>query len=179
MAGPSPPPFNPGRLAAIFFGIAVFVIGTWLVVRSQPEPEAGPERGPVPMVRPEPPPIEQPIAVYLARADAARGEPIYARCAACHTIDAGGRHGVGPNLHGVMGSALASRPGFESYSDALRQKGGRWDWETASAFLRSPRHFVPGTRMGFGGIEDPQQRADLLLYLNREGGSLTVPAAAH
>jgi cytochrome c len=167
MAGPGPS-FSKGRLVLVFFGLAVGAIAAWLLVRSQPEP--------VPVVVAQPEAPEQPIAFYLARADIARGETYFQHCAACHTIREGGPHGVGPNLWGAMGSPLASRPGFTLYSSALRQRGGNWDWETASRFLRSPRDFLPGTRMAFYGVTNPQDRADLLLYLNQQGGTLSAPA---
>ncbi len=73
-----------------------------------------------------------------------------------------------------MGRPVAGHAGF-AFSDALRTKGGTWDWETMSAWLTSPRTFAPGTRMTFGGMSNPQERADLLLYLNGQGGTLTVP----
>jgi len=118
---------------------------------------------------------EQPIAALLATADAGRGEAQFKKCAACHTITPGGPAGVGPNVHGIMGQPVAAR-GF-AYSDALKSKGGTWDWETMSAWLRSPRAFAPGTKMTFAGIADPQDRADLLLYLNQQGSNLPLPAA--
>ena len=120
-------------------------------------------------------PAEQPIAFYLQTADAGRGERQFSKCAGCHTINAGGPNGTGPNLHGVMGEQVATGHGGYAFSDALRGKGGTWDWDTMSAWLTSPRAFAPGTRMTFGGLANPQERADLLLYLNAQGGHLTVP----
>ena len=117
---------------------------------------------------------EQPIAHFLQTADAARGEAVFRKCAACHTVNAGGPGGVGPNIHGIMGAALASRPGF-AYSEALRSKGGSWGWEEMSAWLASPRAFAPGTKMTFAGLSDPQDRADLMVYLNSQGSSLALP----
>ena len=117
---------------------------------------------------------EQPIAFYLQTADAGRGERAFAKCAGCHTINQGGATGTGPNLWATMGRPVAGHAGF-AFSDALRGKGGTWDWETMSAWLTSPRTFAPGTRMTFGGMSNPQERADLLLYLNAQGGTLTVP----
>ncbi len=118
---------------------------------------------------------QQPIAFYLQTADAARGEAEFRRCAACHTINQGGANGLGPNLYGVMGTGVgAHRPDF-NYSEALRGKGGTWDWDTMSAWIASPRNFAPGTRMTFAGISDPQARANLLAYLNAQGGSLQIP----
>ena len=118
---------------------------------------------------------EQPIAFYLQTADAARGERQFSKCSGCHTINQGGANGTGPNLWGVMGEAVGTGHGGYAFSDALRNKGGTWDWETMNAWLTSPRTFAPGTRMTFGGLANPQERADLLLYLNAQGGHLTVP----
>jgi cytochrome c2 len=168
MAGPAPP-FNRGRLVLVLFGIAAGVAAAWLLVRA---PQA-----PVSQVRPDTAGPEQPIAFYLARADAARGAAFFQRCAACHTSAEGALHGLGPNLWGVMGRPVASRPGF-TYSPALRAHGGSWDWEAAGRFLRSPRDAVPGTRMTFYGVMNPQDRADVLLYLNGQGGSLAAPTGA-
>lgn len=52
-------------------------------------------------------PAEPVAAVELT---AAMGEPLFKRCVACHTIDKDGRNGVGPNLHGIVGRAVASHP---------------------------------------------------------------------
>jgi len=118
---------------------------------------------------------EQPIAFYLQTADAGRGERQFSKCAGCHTINQGGANGTGPNLWGTMGEGIGTGHGGFPFSDALRTKGGTWTWENMSAWLTSPRAFAPGTRMGFGGMANPQDRADLLLYLNAQGGNLTVP----
>lgn len=123
---------------------------------------------------------EQPIAAFLQAADPTRGEGVYRKCAACHTIEQGGANGLGPNLWGTMGAPLAHVAGF-AYSDALTGKGGNWDWETMSAWLASPRNFAPGTKMTFAGLSDPQDRADLMVYMNQMGPSplpLPPPPAA-
>jgi cytochrome c len=117
---------------------------------------------------------EQPIAHFLQTADAAAGEAQFRKCAACHTVNQGGANGLGPNLFGSMGRPVAQSAGF-AYSDALRSKGGTWTWDAMSEWLRSPRAFAPGTKMTFAGLSDPQDRANLLAYLNSQGGSLTIP----
>jgi cytochrome c len=117
---------------------------------------------------------EQPIAAYLQTADAGRGERVFAKCAACHTINQGGANGVGPNLWGTMGAPLAHVASY-AYSDALRGVGGNWGWENMSEWLRSPRRFADGTKMTFAGLSDPQDRADLMVYMNAQGGNLTLP----
>lgn len=118
---------------------------------------------------------EPPIAHFLQTADAARGEGAFRKCAACHTINQGGANGLGPNLWGVMGEAVATGHAGFNFSDALRSRGGTWDWDTMSAWLASPRTFAPGTRMTFAGLSNPQERADLLFYMNQQGGGLQLP----
>jgi cytochrome c len=117
---------------------------------------------------------EAPIAHYLQTADAARGAAVFRKCAACHNADQGGANQLGPNLWGTVGNTIAHRPDF-SYSEALRSHGGHWDWDTLSLWLKSPRNFAQGTKMTFAGLSDPQERADVLLFLNQHGGTLTIP----
>lgn len=107
---------------------------------------------------------EPALAELLARASAEKGETAARRCVACHTFDAGGANRVGPNLHGIVGRALAAHEGF-AYSDAMKNKGGEWGYEELDAFLVAPRRFVPGTSMAFAGIRRADERADLILYL--------------
>lgn len=95
---------------------------------------------------------------------AAMGEQVFKRCMACHTIDVGGRNGIGPNLHGIVGRAVASHEGF-SYSGAMKAKGGAWDEATLDTYLEAPMKAVPGTRMAFAGVIDPADRKALILYL--------------
>jgi cytochrome c len=183
MGGPAPQPFNKALLLLVFAGLSAVVIGAWLVLRapagpSEPVNLASPDDEPAVVAPPVAQAPDQPVEVALASADAARGERFFrGRCAVCHTIGPGGPHGIGPNLHGAMGDRIAARPGYDA-SDALRQAGGRWDWQTADRFLRSPRGFAPGTRMAFAGINDAQERADVLFYLNGQGGRLPAPAGS-
>jgi cytochrome c len=120
------------------------------------------------------PAAELPIAHFLQTADAARGAAVFRKCTACHNADQGGANGLGPNLFGALGNTIAHRADF-NYSEPLRGHGGRWDWDTMSQWLHSPRAFAPGTRMTFAGLSDPQERADVMLFLNQHGGSLTIP----
>ena len=119
---------------------------------------------------------EEPIAVYLAKADAAKGEQVFKKCAACHTIDQGAANQLGPNLFATMGKAIAGHAGF-AYSDALKSKGGTWDWDSMSAWLKSPKAYAPGTKMTFAGLGNPQDRADIMAYMNSKGSNLPLPAA--
>ena len=120
---------------------------------------------------------EKPIAFYLATADAAAGEQVFKKCTACHNADQGGANALGPGLYGVMGNPVAAHPGF-AFTDALKGKGGTWDWDTMSAWLASPKKFAPGTKMTFAGLSDPQDRANVMAFLNsRDSSPLPVPAA--
>lgn len=98
---------------------------------------------------------------------AAMGEQVFRRCVACHTVDKGGRNGIGPNLHGIVGAAVASKPDF-SYSGAMKAKGGVWDEATLDAYLEAPMKAVPGTRMAFAGVIDAADRKALILYLEAQ-----------
>ncbi|SEH19634.1 cytochrome c [Sphingopyxis sp. YR583] len=95
---------------------------------------------------------------------AAMGEQVFRRCVACHTIDKGGTNGIGPNLHGVVGRAVASHVGF-SYSGAMKAKGGVWDKAALDTYLEAPMKALPGTRMAFAGVIDAADRKALILYL--------------
>lgn len=118
-----------------------------------------------------------PIETLLASADVAKGEAVFKKCASCHTINAGGANGIGPNLHGVVGAAIGKHaPGF-AYSSDLAGHGGNWDWTNLDHWLASPKKFAAGTKMSFAGLSNPEERANLIVYLNAQGSNLPLPAA--
>jgi len=120
---------------------------------------------------------EQPIEVFLAKADVAKGAQIFNKCAACHTVTKGGPNGLGPNLWDTLGEPVGKGKGF-AFSDALAKKGGTWNFHNLSEWLSSPREFAPGTKMTFAGLGNPQDRANLIAYLNQQDpGPLPIPAA--
>ncbi len=118
-----------------------------------------------------------PIATRLAAADAAHGADVFKKCTACHTINQGGPNGIGPNLWEVVGDKIATGRGGFAFSDALKSVGGTWTFEALDAWLTSPRKFANGTKMTFAGLSDPQDRADVILYLNQQGSNVPLPAA--
>jgi cytochrome c len=118
-----------------------------------------------------------PIATLLPKADPAKGAEVFKKCAACHTINQGGANGIGPNLYGVVGDEIAKGRGGFAFSDALGKVGGKWDFEKLDAWLTSPRKFASGTKMTFAGLGNPQDRANVLVYLNSQGSNLPLPAA--
>lgn len=97
--------------------------------------------------------------------DAAKGAKLFLQCRACHTVDRGGKHTVGPNLVGVMGTKAATRPGY-SYSPALKRANLSWDKATMDAWLTRPAKVAPGNKMAFAGMSNPQARADMIAYLS-------------
>jgi cytochrome c len=117
-----------------------------------------------------------PIATLLASADVAKGEATFAKCQSCHTINSGGANGIGPNLHGVVGEGIGTGVGGFAFSDALKSVGGTWTFEKLDEWLKSPKAFAPGTKMTFAGLSKPEDRANLIAYLNTQGSNLPLPA---
>ena len=116
------------------------------------------------------------IETLLQTADIAAGEKVFAKCAACHTINQGGANGIGPNLYAAMGKPHGHVAGF-AYSDALKSVPGNWDWAGMDAWLTSPRKYAEGTKMTFAGLGKAEDRANLMVYLNAQGSNLPLPAA--
>tara|TARA_B110001454_G_C12670497_1_gene413540 strand:+ start:667 stop:1278 length:612 start_codon:yes stop_codon:yes gene_type:complete len=116
------------------------------------------------------------LNTLLATADVAKGEKVFAKCAACHTINQGGANGIGPNLYGALGKPHGHVAGF-AYSDALKKVPGNWDFAGLDKWLTSPRDYAPGTKMTFAGLGNPVDRANLIAWLNTQGSNLPLPAA--
>src|SRR5262245_23952016 len=118
----------------------------------------------------------KPIEFYLASADPAKGEQVFKKCAACHNADNGGANALGPNLWGVVGKPHGAHPGF-AYSDALKGVAGNWDFKALDTWLTSPKKYAPGTKMTFAGLSNPEDRANVIAFLNSHGSNLPLPAA--
>ncbi|MEP5762075.1 MAG: cytochrome c family protein [Litoreibacter sp.] len=108
------------------------------------------------------------FAAMMVEADAAKGEKIFSKCKACHKLD-DGANGTGPHLFGVVNRDIGNVDGF-GYSDDLASNGGTWDHDALNEFLENPKGWAPGTKMGFGGIKKPTDRANLIAYLETIGG---------
>ena len=108
--------------------------------------------------------VLMPVAVRAA--DATAGQTAFSKCKICHTLEAGGRSPVGPNLHGVFGRKAGSLDGY-AYSAAMKNSGIVWDDETLAKYLRDPRGSMPGNKMAFPGIKNDEELANLLAYLHQ------------
>lgn len=101
----------------------------------------------------------------VADGDAGAGEMVFSKtCKGCHTIGRAAQHAFGPELNGVIGRTAGVTPGYK-YSDAMQASGLVWSEANLTRFVADPGDVVPGTRMHFWGLSDPQKVADLLAFL--------------
>jgi len=106
-------------------------------------------------------------SVPASAQDAEAGQRVFAQCRACHTVNEGGRNGVGPNVWGVYGSPAGQRQGFRYSANMLElaQGGLVWNEENLRRYLTNPKDLVPRGSMAFAGIRNPQQLDNLIAYL--------------
>ena len=120
---------------------------------------------------------EVPIETLLASADVAKGEATFKKCASCHTATSSGANGIGPNLFGIVGKPVGKHAAGFAYSPDLAAKGGTWDFATLNHWLTNPKAMVSGTKMTFAGLESPEDRANVIAWLNTQGSNLPLPKA--
>lgn len=99
-----------------------------------------------------------------ADANRSRGDKQAQICRACHSLEQGGPHMIGPALYGFFGKKVGSRSGFE-YSTVMRNADFVWTPEALNAWLAQPGRFLPGNRMTFAGVQRQSDRDDLIAYL--------------
>jgi cytochrome c len=99
------------------------------------------------------------------------GERVFQYCYSCHAVDPNEKATLqGPGLHAIVGKRIAAQTGFD-YSLALRALAERhdvWSEDLLDRYIASPESVVPKTTMNFGGLEDPQERADLIALLKAQ-----------
>lgn len=103
------------------------------------------------------------FATLLASADPAKGEKVFSKCKACHSLEAG-KNKVGPSLYGVVGRGVDTEPGY-AYSGKIEAVAKVWTPENLNKFLENPKKFAPGTKMGFAGLKKAKDRINLIAYL--------------
>ncbi|MFA8443395.1 cytochrome c family protein [Yoonia sp.] len=110
---------------------------------------------------------EVPFSVIFASASASDGEGLWRGCRSCHALESG-QHGTGPALYGVVNRPVQFYDDF-NYSGALIEAADVWTPENLNAFLENPRGYAPGTAMSYNGMRDPEDRANLIAYLETIG----------
>jgi cytochrome c len=106
-------------------------------------------------------------AAFAQSGDAAAGERLFnQQCKICHTVDKGGRNGVGPNLFGIFGSKAGVVQGF-SFSEAMQKSGIVWDDKTMAEYLKDPKGRVPDGKMVYAGLKQQAQLDDVIAYLKK------------
>ena len=116
------------------------------------------------------------LATLFASADAAKGERVFNQCRACHMLE-DGQNGVGPHLYGVVARDVGSVEGF-NYSGALSEVADVWTAAELSAFLENPSNYAPGTSMGYAGLSKPEDRVNVIAYLDETDGENNIELAA-
>ena len=103
-------------------------------------------------------------AASFAEGDAVKGQKVFKKCKACHTVNEGGKKLIGPNLFGIVGKKSAQMEGFK-YSKAMTASGLTWDEATLDTFLKKPKAMIKKTKMTFAGLKKDKQRANVIAYL--------------
>lgn len=115
------------------------------------------------------------IPALMKSANIANGESLVKKCTSCHSLEKNGPNRVGPHLWNVITRDKASVPDYK-YSAALTAKGGAWDYKSLFMMIHKPSRFVPGTKMSFAGLSNPQDAADVIEYLRVKAHDAPPPA---
>ena len=115
------------------------------------------------------------IVALMALGDLAHGEKVFKKCAACHSINKGGKNNIGPALYNVVGRQVGVITDYK-YSKALTEYGKEWSFEELNGYLIRPAKWIKGTKMAFAGLRKEKDRASVILYLNQNSDNpLALP----
>tara|TARA_Y100001954_G_C15554684_1_gene475599 strand:- start:163 stop:702 length:540 start_codon:yes stop_codon:yes gene_type:complete len=106
------------------------------------------------------------IAALMAMGDIVSGEKIFKKCAACHSINKGGKNNIGPALYNVVGRKVGGVSDYK-YSKALMTYDKEWSFEELNGFLIKPAKWIKGTKMAYAGLRKEKDRASVIKYLNQ------------
>ena len=110
------------------------------------------------------------IVAIMALGDVTSGEKIFKKCAACHSINKGGKNKIGPALYNVVGRTVGGLDDYK-YSKALASYGKEWTFEELNGFLKKPSSYLKGTKMSYAGLRKEKDRASIIKYLNQSSDS--------
>ena len=110
------------------------------------------------------------ISTFMALGDVVSGKKIFKKCAACHSINKGGKNKIGPALYNVVGRAVGGVDDYK-YSKTLASYGKEWTFEELNGFLQKPASYLKGTKMSYAGLRKEKDRASIIKYLNQNGDS--------
>ena len=110
------------------------------------------------------------ITAIMAMGDITSGEKIFKKCAACHSINKGGKNKIGPALYNVVGREVGGVDDYK-YSKALASYGKEWTFEELNGFLTKPSSYLKGTKMSYAGLRKEKDRASVIKYLNQNSDS--------
>lgn len=109
------------------------------------------------------------LAALVASADVAKGEKVFNKCKSCHKVE-DGANALGPHLWGIVNRDIGGIEGF-GYSSILTELPGNWDLAALDAFLANPKGYAKGTKMSFAGLKKPEDRVNLIVWLNEADGT--------
>ena len=110
------------------------------------------------------------IVALMAQGDLTSGQKIFKKCAACHSINKGGKNKIGPALYNVVGRKVGDVRDYK-YSKALASYGKEWTFEELNGFLTKPSSYLKGTKMSYAGLRKEKDRASVIKYLNQNSDS--------
>ena len=115
------------------------------------------------------------IAALMALGDLAAGEKVFKKCAACHSINKGGKNNIGPALYNVVGRKVGAINDYK-YSKAFSEYDKEWTFEELNGYLIKPAKWIKGTKMAFAGLRKEKDRASVIKYLNQNSDNpLSLP----